>query len=274
MRPTGAWAAIWRWLRRGRRYGSGGFAFYSGPRRNTPWGIPTRVWRVFRHRQAVELTPIMYVVAVGGGLLIGVVLQLALGVWWWMPGAALLVALWLIEGSSAFWGGPVNRHPHTLRTELLAAFSPQRGGVARRAEDRAKLLGCGLPFFAPADWVGRVSFGGWGGSGRKLTNVSINCRTPGQEASGRTELAITTDAHDFGEDSVRRGLLRPRDGEGVWHPITMRIDGQDHSGWGLEAGGLAYRYARVGDCWVTVRGTAGIAALPLGRIDPTSVTGW
>ncbi|GAA4173569.1 hypothetical protein [Gryllotalpicola koreensis] len=142
----------------------------------------------------------------------------------------MLVALWLLEGSSAFWGGRFGRHPYTLRTELLAAFAPRRGAVARRAEDRAELLGCGLPFFAPAEWTGAFAFGGRGGSGGKLTTVSIVCLPPGKECGSGTDLTITTEAEARDEDGVRWHLFRPNEGEAVWQPLVLRVDGRDLSG--------------------------------------------
>lgn len=302
--PSGRWVAVWRWLSTGRR-GVRGSASYSAPyRKATRRGIPPRLWQVVRRRRAIELTPIIYLATAAIGVLVGVVWQLTIGVWWWIPAAAVLLAVWLVEATSAFWGGRRFRHPYSLRVELLRAISPGRGAEAMRSEDRARLAASGLPLFAPAEWAGRLSLGGSAGGPGGLTSVSISCTPAQQEGPTHATLSVSSERREHtDEQRLRQHLSATLAGELVfpwrfaggsaegyaaerrrqhervgaleWHQATVRADGRDHPGWGIELDGVACRYAAVDGHWLSVRGDAAAVGLPLRRVhDPASITGW
>jgi hypothetical protein len=310
-REDGALAAVSRWLL-GRRRRGGGYVTYSSGSRRRWWGVPKRLWLVVRRRRVIHLAPIHYLIVLAFGALVGVVLRLTLGVWWWMPPLILLAALGVFEATSALWPrrwrGRPHPDPHSLRIALLTAIDPKRGSAASLRAERAMLLGSGLPFFAPAAPGMHISFGGWASGPTGLSSASIAARPADQDPPQRPLVTLMTQrradpAGESGEEALRRrtahGLggqlamdarvngapherpaddrLRARERADAleWHPVAIVIDGAAVEGWGTEIGGFAARYAAVGGFWLSALGEAGAVAGPVRRIaDPGEIVGF
>jgi hypothetical protein len=218
-----------------------------------------------------------YLVLGGVGLLLGVLLQLALGVWWWMPPAVLLAAAWLVVFTSIWWHHP-HGHPTSLRTELLQVFSPKKGALARRREDQQRIRSAGLPLFEVQDWPGPVSLDGWGSSGANVSHISLafrdtaesppvvtvgtvigdSTRAAGVRAHLRGELTglLIRDkaATALGPDAIRdvHRRITERLLALAWTPSTVRVDGTDLEAWRLVVDGCSASCAVLDGVWVTI----------------------
>jgi hypothetical protein len=231
-REDGALAAVSRWLL-GRRRGSRGYVTYSSGSRRRWWGVPKRLWLVVWRRRLINLAPIHYLIVLAFGLLVGVVLQLTLGVWWWMPPLILLAALGLFETTSALWPRPWRGHPHpdphSLRIALLTAIDAKRGVEASRRAERAMLLGSGLPFFAPAAPGMYISFGGWASGPEGLASASIAARPADQEPPQGPLVTLMTqrraDPESESEGESEEKALRRRTAHGLGGRLAMDARG-------------------------------------------------
>ncbi len=77
------WSRVWRWLKYGGMIHGG--ATYLEASKPRPLAVPWRTWRALaRHRRIIP-SPLLYLVVAGIGLLVGVVLQFTLVVWWLLP---------------------------------------------------------------------------------------------------------------------------------------------------------------------------------------------
>lgn len=254
--------------------------FTYSAREQTRWGIPGRLWRVLRRRRVVELRPLVFLIALAAGSVIGLVLQLTLGVWWWLPAIALFVALLLLEATSAFWGGRRFGGRSSLRVDLLRSINPEKGAAAMRRENRERMLASGLPLIAPPAWNGRVAFGGWGTQNGTMTHLSINCFEIEHGEPHPPALTMTAiDKTAVDEDRLRRRLLRPLVDElapePTWSAVSVSIDGREYSAHHAESGDRACRYLAFGEHWLSIAGSPITVALPLSRIvDTDTIADW
>jgi len=253
---------------------------YLQAREPRPWTAPLRAWRVLAGRRGIIPTPLLYLIVAGIGLVIGVVLQVTVGVWWWLPPLVLLMFAWLVFFTSIWW------HPGaragSLRVELLTAANPRRGFEARRREQREQMRASGLPLFELESWPGSVRLAGWGGPTGRITHVSVGffdepdtppvvtTSTVAEEAEHedrmRDRLLDELSGIDLEQrtgpspspEAIRAGLDQARDElRGVnWTPTTICIDGREHPGHELRAPSAAAAYCAVGDLWVTITATA------------------
>ncbi len=211
------------------------------------------------------------------GALLGVLLQLSVGVWWWISAIALPVAVWLVFLSSIWWRRP-GLVRMSLRTDLLTAIDPVRGMQARRREDRERIVAAGLPLFEIRDWPGSGALGGWGSSSSTAFHVSLAfADKPGTSA---VVTVTVLGGESSRPDAVRSGLLgqlaasmthssippggtpgqirdahirtRGRLQAMTWGPSRLQIDGSDYQASCLVVDGWTATYCAIEAVWVTV----------------------
>ncbi len=272
---------VWRWLKHGGGMMRGGAAYLelTTPR---PWAVPWRAWRALARHRLIIPSPLLYLVTAGVGLVVGVVVQLTLGVWWWLPPIVLLVVAWLVAFTSTWWR-PRTR-AESLRVAILSATDPQRGFEERRREQRDRLLNSQLPLFELESWPGTVRLAGWGGPPERITHISVGFYA---EPDTPAVVSITTVADEAGhEDRVQARLLGELSGRDLerrtgplpspeeirdgldhardelrgleWAPAIIRIDGRDHEGAAFRAPQGSAAYCAVGDLWVTIEGSSDV----------------
>jgi len=280
------WSRLWRWLKHGRMGGGRGWSIYLSAGPPKWWQMPRQIWLALARRRRIIPSPLLYLAVAAVGVLIGVVLQVTVGVWWWLPPLALLIVAWLVFLSSIWWP-PRTRHD-SLRVALLSAVNPRRGFEARRREQRELVLASGLPLFELESWPGTVRVAGWGGPPERITRVSVGfCAAP----DSTPIVSVTTIADQAEhEDRIREQLLDELSGRDLeirtgplpspeairdaiaqardelralsWAPVTIRIDGRDHEGFAFRGPQGSAAYCALGDLWVTIA-AAGRADYPL-----------
>lgn len=274
------WSRVWRWLKYGGMIRGGAtYVEASTPR---PWAVPWRAWRALaRHRRIIP-SPLLYLVVAGIGLVVGVVVQLVLGVWWWLSPVVLLVVAWLVAFTSVWWRPRVRAG--SVRAAVLSATDPQRGFDERRREQRERLLASELPLFELESWPGNVRRAGWGGPPDRITHVSVGFY---DEPETPPVVSVTTVADEAGhEDRMRGRLLDELSGRNLnerigpfaspeairealdqardemraqnWTTTTIRIDGRDHDGYAFRDRRGSAAYCAVGDLWVTIEGSSDV----------------
>jgi hypothetical protein len=271
---------VWRWLKHGDTIRGG--ATYLEASKPRPWAVPWRVWRALaRHRRIIP-SPLLYLVVAGIGLAVGVVLQLTLGVWWWLPPLSLLVVAWLIAFTSVWWRPRVRTG--SVRAAILSATDPQREFEERRREQHERLLASGLPPFELVSWPGTVRLTGWGGPPDRIMHISVGfC----DENDPTPVVSVTTVADEAAhEDWMRERLLGELSGRDLerrtgpspspeairnaldrardelrslsWMPFAIRIDGRDHEAFAFQGPQGSAAYCAVGDLWVTIEGSSSV----------------
>jgi hypothetical protein len=271
-------ARVWRWLKYGGTIRGG--ATYLEASKPRPWAVPWRVWRALaRHRRIIP-SPLLYLVVAGIGLAVGVVLQLTLGLWWWLPPLVLLVVAWLVAFTSIWWRPRVRTG--ILRAAILSATDPQRGFEQQRREQHDRLRASELPLFELESWPGTVRLAGWGGPPDRITHISVGfC----DENDPAPVVSVTTVADEAGhEDWMRERLLGELSGRDLerctgpfpspeairdalarardelrslsWKPVAIRIDGRDHDAFAFQGPQGSAAYCAVGDLWVTIEGSS------------------
>lgn len=274
-------ARVWRWL----KYGGtirGGSTTYLEASKPRPWAVPWRVWRALARHRRIMPSPLLYLVVTGIGLAVGVVLQLTLGLWWWLPPLVLLIVAWLVAFTSIWWRPRVRTG--SVRAAILLAANPQRGFEQQRREQHDRLLASELPLFELESWPGTVRLAGWGGPPDRITHISVGfCDEPdptpvvsvttvadqaGHEDRMRERLLNELSGRNLGElvgpsaspEAIRDALDQARDElRGLsWAPATIRIDGRDHEGATFRGPQGSAAYCAMGDLWVTIEGSSSV----------------
>lgn len=269
---------MWRWLKYGGTVRGG--ATYIEASKPRLWAVPWRAWRALaRHRRIIP-SPLLYLVVAGIGLVIGVALQLTLGIWWWLPPVVLLVVAWLVAFTSIWWRPRVRSG--SIRAAILSATDPQRGFEQRRREQGERLLASQLPLFELESWPGAVRLAGWGGPPDRITHISVGfCAAP----DPTPVVSVTTVADQAGhEDRMRERLLNELSGRNLgerigpfaspeairaaldqareelrgqnWTTATIRIDGRNHEGAAFRGPQGSAAYCALGELWVTIEGSS------------------
>lgn len=176
--------------------------FRSGPGWPKWVRLPLEVFRVVHTGRNMEPTPMTYLMAIGVGVVLGVVLDLAVGWPWWATAAGFVSVVWLVFLASAFTGSP------DLGRRLLSVIDPEE--AARRDIQRLEdaLASGALAGYEVVNWEGEKSIGGWGGSPIESLTIRHGDRSDPEwiEVTTHTGDAADTIGHWVRED-LERGLV-------------------------------------------------------------------
>lgn len=167
---------IWMWLRTGQWNQHRGWSFgYVAP---VPrWTKLRHAWHVLMGRRRAHPVPMLYLIVFAFGTVIGLLLQLTVGVSWWIPPVVLVLIAWLLFFATIWQKVP--GETRTVRQELHRVFYPEEAMVRDREEAAAILRETPLRFFTPKHLTSRVGelltiTLGWGGSVEGLTEVTLH----------------------------------------------------------------------------------------------------
>lgn len=142
-RPPGGWERFSYWLvNRGKApttlvcanghewVRSSGLTLFRGSSSVPRWvRLPGRLFRTLLAERRAQPTPMTYLLAAGTGLLLGLVLDLALGWPWWAVTAGFVVFAWLLFLSS-------NSYLCDMRTSFDLVMSPSTCGPTGQRRNR------------------------------------------------------------------------------------------------------------------------------------------
>jgi hypothetical protein len=187
---------------------AGSAAYLAGP----PgwWSVAARLAGVVRRRRSRVPVPATYLVAAAVGVVLGAVLQLVLGWPWWLVAAGMVVVVWLVFLSSAFWGGSPGR---PLATEALLVVDPARGLRRERQAMAERFRAAPFPLYGlPASWTGPRHLGGAAshqsrGQPAVVTSLTLAHGDPAAEHGPQLRVEVRADPDDPGAGpELRRAL--------------------------------------------------------------------
>lgn len=208
LRSGGRWPSSQVCRRCGHVTAAGSAAYLASP----PgwWSVPARLAGVVRRRRSRVPVPATYLVAAAAGVLLGAVLQAVLGWPWGLVAAGVVVVVWLLFLSSAFWGGPVGR---PLATEALLVVDPERGLRRERRAMAEWFRSAPFPLYGlPASWAGPRQLGGAGsrqarGRTPVVTSLALAHGDPAAEQGPQLRVEVRSDPDDPGAGpELRRAL--------------------------------------------------------------------
>lgn len=253
--------------------------FRSSPRWPKWVRVPVELFRVVHTGRSMEPTPMTFVMAIGAGVVLGVVVDLAFDWPWWVIAVGFVSLVWLVFLASAFKGSP------DLGRRLLSVIDPEE--AARRNIQRLEdaLAAGSLAGYELVKWEGEKSIGGWGGG---PTPHSLTIRHGNQsdpkwvEVTTHTGDAADTMGHWVRED-LEIGLVaahfplpphptiedfqrRQRDTQQArppqWHPVWFRVAGEMIPG----------EVARIGSNWAGLVRVGAVALEMTGAgVDPAEL---
>jgi len=289
--------AVWSWLVDGTstggtheectRCGLGrvSHTFSARPGRPTPLGIPWRFVRTLLDHRSREPVPILYVEVLVAGTVIGIVLDVLLGVPWWLLPLAALAGTWIYFLSSAF-SGP---RRGSLDRDVRIALQPSRALELHDAETEKAFREAPFALLAlDESWTGDRWLGGFGTSNGRVSELHIghSRETPeggvarlvvGVQASQNAprgpageDVAATLAALNLAPRMVRAtDAWQPGDDEAPWRrlapssPLTIDVDGAP----------VELRSWREGERWVAVgRAEERMITLDASGIEPQLVS--
>ena len=150
--------------------------------------------------------PMIYVLATAVGLLLGIVLDLAFGVPWWLGPVGVVLGVWLLFLASA------RKNLHQVGRQYARMTAPN---LAARASEHAMEAAFREPPFPiyglAATWTGRRFMGGQGSDGRHVTSLSLAHGDPFDESGVELRVECSIREHDSIEFCRRQafeGLVR------------------------------------------------------------------
>jgi hypothetical protein len=189
------------------------------------WSVPFRLVGVLARRRSRVPVAATYLVAAAGGAVLGAVAQLVLGWPWWLVAAAVVVAVWLLFLSSAFWGGSAGR---PLATEALLVVAPARGMRRERQAMAERFRAAPFPLYGlPASWAGPRWLGGAGtrqsrGRPPEVTSLALAHGDPAAEHGPQLRVEVRADPEDPGAGPELRHDLAGA----AWSAVSIRVDGR------------------------------------------------
>jgi hypothetical protein len=217
------------------------------------WSVPFRLAGVLARRRSRMPVAATYLVAAAGGAVLGAIAQVVVGWPWWLVAAGVVVAVWLLFLSSAFWGGSGGR---PLATEALLVVDPARGIRRERQAMAERFRAAPFPLYGlPASWAGPRWLGGAGtrqsrGRPPEVTSLALAHGDPAAEHGPQLRVEVRADPEDAGAGPELRqalaGELRwaaatrhereaavdgvgglPNDLAGAaWSAVSVRVDGR------------------------------------------------
>lgn len=150
--------------------------------------------------------PMIYLLATAVGLLLGIALDLAFGIAWWLGPVGVIAGVWLLFLASA------RKNLHGFGREFARMTTPH---LAARGSEHAMEAAFREPPFPiyglAATWTGRRFMGGHGGDGRHVTSLSLAHGDPFDESG--VELRVESSIREYDSIEFRRrqafeGLVR------------------------------------------------------------------
>ncbi len=201
-------------------------------RATSGWNLPGRLLRVLLDRRMAQPIPLFMLGVALVGVLLGVVLDVALGWPWWLTALLAPAVVWLAFLATAF----SRSERRGLWTDLMGQISPGRGRALDRQRVRRLLANAPSPPLGLAGWDGTRSIGGSGTSRDQIDSVEL---VHGERPAG-PYLAVTTTWRKDHDRLPHRRDLAPTGGGRRWQPITLRVDGVARP----------FTYLAIGDGWV------------------------
>ena len=261
---------LWWWLTTGqaRRPGSS-FGYVLRERR--AFERLLSAWRMMMGHRTMQPVPMLYLMVLVLGLVVGLVLQFTLGLAWYIAPLAFFALTWVFFFSTIWWGNRAGRG--TLREDLIGQLFPEHGKRMRRERITRQFRESPLRFFAFAGESFPYSLFFFQDSNGTLESVAVRCVSPEQiereRLSGPDEAlddvcvvkvmsreALAAEEAD--EDAVpQRELaylvedfvevsLEP----GAWRPMTFDLDGRSVDGWSVSNERCIGAYCAFGEQWI------------------------
>lgn len=244
------------------------------------WALPARLLRVVADRRTAMPNPLIYLMAAGVGLVLGIALDLLLGLPWWATAAGVVAGAWLLFMATAF-RGPRRAGPgEDLWTDFLLEISPARSWARRERLEEQMWRSAPLRLYGlPPTWKGPRFLGGWGSHRKGITSLELlHGDALGEGRQLRVEvLADPSDAHPRAlADTLWDEALRPREGprspedivawhrarerelasrpDPEWQSVSIPIDGEGVAFQLLTEGSWWIAQGRVGELRLILRG--------------------
>lgn len=131
--------------------------------------VTTGIARAIHGERRMQPVPLVYVVAGGVGLVVGVGMDMWLEWPWWLVMLGFLMAVWLFFLSTAFWGSSRPRLMQRIRYQFDFEGQHRR----ELASLVARVNGGAIPAYGLAGWGGPRRLGGWGGSASEITSLGL-----------------------------------------------------------------------------------------------------
>jgi hypothetical protein len=193
------------------------------------WGrLPGALLRAILDRRAAQPVPLTYLMALGAGLVLGLVLQLALGWWWWLVALGFVFAVWVVFLATAFSGPARGRG---LITEMLMEVSPQRGMARQERQLEATYRSPPFPLYGlDPSWPGFRYLGGYGTSSRKgVQSLELGHGEARTENGPQVRVEVSVDEPPFAGDHIVEMLRRELFHEAIRPP--RELEGREMQRW-------------------------------------------
>lgn len=240
--------------------------------------LPGELFRTLLAERRMQPTPMTYLLAAGTGLLLGLILDLALGWPWWAVATGFVVFVWLMFLSSAF-------HGPDLGHRLLRVLDPVRAAERDRQRLEGALASGSLIGYEVESWDGAKSIGGWSSSPEphsltirhgeyeqaewiEVTTQADDEATPaGHWIQEDLERRLIEAQFPFPDDPTiedlqqrQRNIQQAKPPE--WQTTSFRVDHQDMPG----------QIARVGSHWAALIAARNVVIEMTGsRVNPNDV---
>lgn len=150
--------------------------------------------------------PLVYLMAAGVGLVLGIGLDLLLGWPWWATAAGVVAGVWLASMATALrgarWAGP----GEDLWTKFLLEVSPARSWARRERLEEQMWRSPPLRLYGlPPTWEGPRFLGGWGGHGKGVTSLEL-LHGDLLDQGSRLRVEVSVDPYDVHPRSLAMSL--------------------------------------------------------------------
>lgn len=273
---------FWRWLTTG-QWRRSATAFGYVLQEQSRFGRLRGAWSAIMRRRSVHPVPVLYLVVLVIGTIVGVVLQLTLGVPWFIAPLVFFVLAWGYFFSSIWWG-PQSHH-ETLREAVITQLSPERGRIIRRQRVTQLFRDSTLRWFTAADDGLDYELLSFQSSADMVDSMTLRCAAPEDlRGEGRAAPLVVGVNHRLQEDAessqprdelrdlfasleidvddevtdestheaFRRGYERRMRfiDEIDWQPLTFEVEGELIEGYGTEGPRFTLGYCALPHQWI------------------------
>lgn len=241
--------------------------------------LPGELFRTLLAERRMQPTPMTYLLAAGTALLLGLILDLALGWPGWAVATGFVVFVWLLFLASAFQGPELGHR-------LLRVLNPDRAAERDRQRLEDAVTSGSLIGYEVESWDGAKSIGGWSGSPEPhsltIRHGEYDEQAEWIEVATQADDEVAPTGHWTQEDLERRLIeaqfplpddptiedlqQRQRNIQQAespeWQSASFRVDHEDMPG----------QIARVGSHWAALIATGKVLVETTGnRVDPDHV---